>query len=158
MLPRSDTDDRLIPWPARMAGQGIALEPVRLREESLQWQFARSGGPGGQNVNKVSSKALLRWNPRSIELPGDVYHRLLRLAATYINSAGDILLTSQKHRSQKMNMDDCLDKLTALIQAAMIRPIPRKATRPTKGSKERRLHAKKHASSRRANRRISGAE
>lgn len=158
MTSRLENDDLLIPWPARVADQGITWEPVRIREESLQWQFARSGGPGGQNVNKVSSKALLRWNPRSIELPGDVFHRLLRLAATYINSEGDILLTSQRHRSQKMNMDDCLDKLVALIQAAMIRPVPRKATRPTKGSKERRLHAKKHASSRRANRRITGAE
>jgi ribosome-associated protein len=147
-----DADDILIPFP------GSTGEGVRLRPESFQWQYARSGGPGGQNVNKVATKALLRWNPNSIDLPADARHRLLHLASTYLTAEGDLLIVSQRHRSQKMNGDDCVEKLVHLIQRALIRPVPRKKTRPTKGSKERRLHAKKHASKRRAERRISGGE
>lgn len=158
MLPRKDNDDLIIPWPASAAGQGMSIEPIRIRAESFQWQFARSGGPGGQNVNKVATKAQLRWNPRSIELPADIFHRLLRLASTYLTAEGDILLTSQRYRSQRMNMDDCLDKLKALLQASLIRPRQRRATRPTRGSKERRLKTKRHESNRRADRRISGSE
>ncbi|HMP17098.1 MAG TPA: aminoacyl-tRNA hydrolase, partial [Gemmatales bacterium] len=82
----------------------------------------------------------------------------LLLSQRYLTAEGDILLTSQRHRTQRRNMEDCLEKLHQLIRAAWIRPKTRKPTKPTAGSRERRLQAKKHASQRRANRRIHRGE
>lgn len=153
MTPRKeDNNDLIIPLHTR---EGMEPRTVRIQADEFQWQFARSGGPGGQNVNKVSSKAILRWNPHRSALPADVLYRFLKLAKTYLTSEGELLLTSQRHRTQLMNIDDCLQKLRQLVLAAVPPPVFRRPTRPTKGSKERRLHAKKQQSSRRANRRIS---
>lgn len=144
-------DDLLMTMPRGSSSPG---KPVTIRAGEFTWQFARSGGPGGQNVNKVATKALLRWNPHRSELHPKVVHRLVHLGRTYVTSEGDLLIVSQRHRTQLMNMQDCLDKLRQLIEAALVEPVMRKATRPTRGSKERRLRDKKQQSHRRAQRRV----
>lgn len=109
--------------------------------------FARSSGPGGQNVNKVNSKALLRWNIRdSNTLTPEVKLRFEACFPTRINQAGEIVLTSDKHRDQGRNLSDCYEKLRQLIQAALIVPRKRKKSRPTRSSIEARLTEKRHKS------------
>ncbi len=132
--------------------QGLCI----IRASEFSWQFARSGGPGGQNVNKLATKAVLRWWPRQSALPPPVLHRLLKLAHSYLTTDGELIISSQRHRTQLRNMDDCLQKLRQLIVAAVPPPTIRRATKPTRGSKERRLHAKKQQSARKADRRVSG--
>lgn len=156
MTPRKETNnDLLIPLHTR---QGMEPRTVRIAADEFEWQYARSGGPGGQNVNKVSSKAILRWVPARSELPADVLYRFKNIAKTYLTTEGDLVLMSQRHRTQLMNVQDCLEKLKRLILAAVTPPTIRHATRPTKGSKERRLNTKKQQSHRRANRSIRGQE
>lgn len=108
---------------------------------SLEWQFARSGGPGGQHVNTTSSKATLLVDLRELEGPAAAVERVRA-------ALGDELrVTSQEHRSQQRNRDECLAKAAQLIDAAARRPpAPRRPTRPTKGSVERRLEAKRRSS------------
>ena len=109
----------------------------------FRWEFSRSGGPGGQNVNKVNSKVLLRWNPAaSPSLPAPVRDRLLRLVAHRLTGAGELLVTSQATRDQGRNLDDCLEKVRALVLKAATPPKPRRPTRPTLASKRRRAEAK----------------
>ncbi|MDB5352725.1 MAG: protein chain release factor, partial [Planctomycetota bacterium] len=106
-----------------------------------------SGGPGGQNVNKVSSKATLRWTPAtSPSLPVAVRERLLRAIAGKLTNEGELLVTSQKTRDQARNIDDCLDKLRQMILKASQPPKVRRATKPTKGSQERRVESKSRRS------------
>jgi ribosome-associated protein len=120
---------------------------LQIPEHEFQWSFARSGGPGGQNVNKVASKAELRWNVAdSPSLPDDVKTRLMAQVRKRINIEGELVLTSQRFRDQGRNRDDCLEKLRALILHAATPPRPRKATRPTRASRLHRLEAKKHRS------------
>lgn len=151
MTTHESNDDLVIALPS---GVGGGDTHVVIRFEEFRWQFARSGGPGGQNVNKVSTKALLRWDPSQSSLPAEVLHRLKQRHGSYWTSEGEILITSQRHRTQGMNMQDCVKKLRAMIEAAVPRPLIRRATKPTRGSKERRLHAKKHHSQRRAQRQV----
>jgi ribosome-associated protein len=113
----------------------------------FQFTFARSGGPGGQNVNKVSSKALLRWPvAASRSLPEPVRQRLLQAERRRVTSTGDLLITSQRFRDAGRNVADCLEKLRAMLLAASRPPRPRKPTRPTRGSAERRLATKRRRS------------
>jgi ribosome-associated protein len=117
---------------------------LQIPEEEFDWSYARSGGPGGQNVNKVSSKAVLRWDlARSPSLPIDVKVRLCAQQANRITNEGVLVLMSQQYRDQERNRQDCLDKLRAMILQAAIAPKKRRPTRPTRGSKERRIQAKK---------------
>jgi ribosome-associated protein len=130
---------------------------VRIRGEELRWQFARSGGPGGQNVNKVASKAVLRWNPAgSPDLPPDFRQRLLTIAGPWLTDEGEILITSQRFRERPRNIEDCLQKLRSLLLTASHRPKQRKKTKPTRGSKERRLEDKRLQSRRKKLRRYRG--
>jgi ribosome-associated protein len=116
---------------------------IAIPMSEFRWEFARSSGPGGQNVNKVQSKAVLRWNPReSRSLPEDVRARLIEAQATRLNRLGELLVSSQRTRDQGRNMDDCLEKVRRLVLAAAVPPKVRRATRPTAASQERRVEAK----------------
>ena len=113
-------------------------------DEELEWKFIRSSGPGGQNVNKVASAAQLRFLlPQNVSLPVNARNRLRRLAGQKLIDDGSILFKSVSERSQEGNRRAALERLTALIRAALVEPKIRKKTRPTKGSQERRIEAKK---------------
>jgi len=116
--------------------------------------FARSAGPGGQNVNKVNSKAVLRWNVRKTScLPVLAKLRFLEKYASKINLAGQIVMTSERHRDQPRNIADCYQKLRHLILDVLSSPRVRRPTRPTRGSVERRLTSKDQASQKKKQRR-----
>lgn len=110
----------------------------------LQISYVRSSGPGGQNVNKVNSKCVLRWNPsKSAGLSEAIRSRLLDRLSPKLTTEGDLIVTSDRFRDQKRNLDDCVEKLAALIAEAAIPPRPRKKTRPTFGSKIRKQKKKR---------------
>src|SRR4029078_4653604 len=120
---------------------------ITILDEELRFSFARSSGPGGQNVNKVNSKATLRWNPgSSAVLPDDVRARFLVRFANRLTNEGEIVITSQESRDQPKNIALCLDNVEAMIRQALFFPKKRRPTKPTKGSKQRRLNAKKQRS------------
>ena len=116
---------------------------IQIPLSELEFTFVRSSGPGGQNVNKVSSKAQLRWNPgKSGRLTAEVLERLQNLFPSHFTKDGDFLITSQKTRDQQKNRDDCLDKLRNMLLRASKIPKPRIPTKRTKGSIRRRLENK----------------
>lgn len=105
--------------------------------------FIRASGPGGQNVNKVSSAAQLRFDLRgSPSLPDAVKVRAARLAGSRLTTTGEIVVTADRHRTQALNRDDAITRLVALLSEAAVPPKPRRKTRPTLGSKVRRLDTK----------------
>jgi ribosome-associated protein len=127
------------------------IDGVTIPDEELTFSFARSGGPGGQNVNKVSSKAVMHWNiAANVTIPPDLKLRLQTKLANRITTDGFLVIQSQRFRDQPKNVEDCREKLSALIREAMHVPKPRRATKPSKGAKERRLVAKKRQSIRKA--------
>jgi ribosome-associated protein len=115
---------------------------IPLRE--FQFTFARSSGPGGQNVNKVNSKATLRWSVvESGSLPEAVRRRLLARYRSQVTVTGELIVSSQRFRDAGRNVADCLGKLRSILLAVARPPTPRKPTRPTRGSRERRLSGKR---------------
>lgn len=127
---------------------------LAIPESEFDWTYTRAGGPGGQNVNKVSSKAVLRWNVLSSpSLPAHVKDRLIALNRRRVAQTGDLILTSQRFRDQERNRQDCLEKLAEMVREAATLPKARRATRPTRSSKARRLDAKRHRSVRKEQRR-----
>jgi ribosome-associated protein len=122
-------------------------ESIRIPDWEFKWTFARSSGPGGQNVNKVSSKAVLRWNvATSPSLPDDVRGRLQAQQRWKMTLEGDLIITSQRYRDQERNKQDCLEKLREYVMQAAAVPKVRKKVKPTRASKERRLTEKRHRS------------
>jgi ribosome-associated protein len=123
-------------------------DQLGIPDEELQFSFARSGGPGGQNVNKVASKAILHWNLNAnTSIPGEIMARLRTMQRTRITTDGELVIQAQNYRDQERNKLECLDRLREFVLAAAVVPKKRKASKPTRGSKERRLTAKKKRSS-----------
>ena len=121
---------------------------IDIGEDELEERFIRASGPGGQNVNKLSSAVQLRFDVRrSPSLPDDVRARLERLAGRRLTREGVLVIIAQRHRTQERNRQDALDRLIELIRQAAVAPTPRRPTRPTKGSRERRLESKKRRAS-----------
>jgi len=111
----------------------------------LALAFARSGGPGGQNVNKVSSKVELRWNPQTSAVLTDADRVwLLSRLSSRLTTDGTLIVTSTATRDQLKNRDDALAKLTLIVRSALERPKTRRATKPTRASKRRRVEDKRH--------------
>jgi ribosome-associated protein len=132
---------------------------IQIPFTEFDFSFSRSGGPGGQNVNKVNSKVTLRWNvATSPTLPGDVRGRFVERNRRRITADGEFVMHSERYRDQGRNVADCLEKLRELLLEVAVAPKMRKATKPTKGSKERRLKEKRAASERKARRRKPGAD
>jgi ribosome-associated protein len=126
---------------------------LAIPRREIRFSFVRSSGPGGQNVNKVASKAVLRWLPgASPSLPEPVRVRFLAQCARRINDRGELVLSSQRYRDQGRNIDDCLAKLRSLIAAASIVPKKRKKTRVPKRASEARLKQKRAISDRKRGR------
>ena len=122
-------------------------DTIRIPDSEFQWSFVRAGGPGGQNVNKVESKAVLRWDMSgSPSLPPEVKARLRTQQRRRITSEGELLLNSQCFRDQERNRQDCLEKLRDLVQQAATAPKPRRRTKPTRGSRAARRREKRHRS------------
>jgi len=118
-------------------------ERIQIPHTEFQLAFARSGGPGGQNVNKVSSKAIMTWDvTRTSSLPEDVRERFLARYGRRINKDGTVQITSQRYRDQTRNVEDCRIKLAELILAIATPPVKRKASKPSKGARQRRLNEK----------------
>ncbi len=130
---------------------------IQIPYTEFDFSFSRSGGPGGQNVNKVNTKVTLRWDvKKSPTLPDDVRDRFCRRNQRRITNEGEFVMHSQRYRDQGRNVADCLEKLRELLLEVAVAPKKRKPTRRTKGSVERRLKDKRAASERKARRRKPG--
>ena len=135
-------------------------DTIAIPDDELEWSFARSGGPGGQNVNKVASKAVLRWKAAATAapLPPGAMDRMKTTFPSRFTTEGDAVIQSQKSRDQERNKEDCLLKLTEMVRASLIEPAVRKKTKPSKGAKKRRVADKRRASAKKQSRRVSGHE
>jgi ribosome-associated protein len=119
---------------------------VWLDSNEIQFSFIRSPGPGGQNVNKLATAVLLRFNIAKSSLPETVKARLIQVLAHRLTNQGDILIKATRFRTQERNKDDVIERLIVLLHKAAIPPKTRRKTKPTRSSVEKRLeHKKKHS-------------
>lgn len=127
---------------------------IVIPEEELEFSFVRSSGAGGQNVNKVNSKAVLRWVPaQSRILSFGMRERFLAKFSNRLTANGELIVMSDRHRDQGRNAADCIEKLKEMIGSIAFAPKKRRPTKPTFGSKQRRLNSKKANSEKKQNRR-----
>jgi len=132
----------------------VVNSQIRIPRDEFRFTFARSSGPGGQHVNKLNTKAVLRWPiTASSSLPDDVRQRFLRQFRSRVTEGGEVVISSQQFRDQGRNVADCLEKLRAMIASVAAAPRPRKRTKPSRGSIERRLHVKRRRAERKKERR-----
>jgi ribosome-associated protein len=144
-----------------MAGdQFLTINPaIRIPLSELRFQMSRSSGPGGQNVNKLNTRVQMWWDLReSTALPEDVRGRFLAQNATRLTKEGSLQLDCQEFRTQLANRKACLDELSELIRRALVRPKKRRPTKPTRGSQERRLQAKRERSRQKSSRQFRHGE
>ncbi len=127
----------------------VVTEDIRIPRYEFTFTFVRSSGPGGQNVNKVNTKARLRWPVvTSRSLIDDVKQRFLIKHRRRINVHGELVISSQRFRDQNRNISDCLEKLRAMLLDVAVAPIRRKKTKPSRAAIERRLQSKRERSRR----------
>ncbi len=132
----------------------IVNQRIRIPLQEIQFTYSRSSGPGGQNVNKLNTKATLRWSvTNSPSLPDDVRQRFATRYRNRITTDGDLLLAGQRYRDAARNTNDCLQRLRAMLAAVATAPRVRKPTRPTKASVRRRLTDKRRQAEKKQRRR-----
>ena len=132
----------------------IVSNRIRIPMSEFSFSYMRSSGPGGQNVNKVSTKVRLRWTVlESPSLPETVKERFRTKYARRMTAQREILITSQRTRNRSQNVDDCLKKLREMLAIAAVVPKPRKKTKPSKASREKRLQHKREQASKKQRRR-----
>ncbi len=150
------------PPPPPRSDHALVFKGARDREawinpDDLVWSFSRSSGPGGQNVNKVNTRAELRVRPGAVYgLDEAARARLASLAGKRLTKDGEMVFAADTHRSQLDNRNACLDRLRAVVVMALSPPRKRRPTKPSRAAKERRLDAKKREGVKKANRRWSG--
>ena len=118
-------------------------DTIGIEERELDERFVRASGPGGQNVNKVSTAVELRFDVNGSSLPGDMKQRLTVLAGSRMSGEGVLLIDSREHRTQAMNREAARARFVALLQLAAKRPKTRRPTRPKRAAKEKRLESKR---------------
>ncbi|MFN8388894.1 MAG: alternative ribosome rescue aminoacyl-tRNA hydrolase ArfB [Bdellovibrionota bacterium] len=119
----------------------------KLPLDEISFQATRSSGPGGQNVNKVNTRMTLRWNAAiSTALPSDVHRRFLAKFRARMTAQGELIISSDQHRSQSRNKQECLDRLSEMLESVWAAPKRRRKTKPSKAKREARLNAKKKRS------------
>src|SRR6476659_2418320 len=143
---------------SRRADMIPITDSISIDERELDERFVRASGPGGQNVNKVSTAVELRFDVNASTLPAAVKHRLARLAGSRMTADGMLLIDSREHRTQAKNREAARERLIALLQQAAIAPRRRRPTRPKAGAKEKRLESKKRRGEIKARRSETGDE
>lgn len=138
-----------------MARPLVLNSRLQIPAQEFSLTFARSSGPGGQNVNKVNTKATLRWNVAATpSLPSEVISRFFERYPQRINAQGEVVLSSDRHRDQAQNISDCYSKLRQLLLSVLTVPRARKKTKPSLGAVEHRLEEKRQRSQRKRQRRF----